>query len=453
MGLSTTLNRELAKYNADKGYEQYMKNLVFSMELIYLIIAVLAAVGLTIASWFFAKHWVKAEKLETHTIVSAFILMAINFGLQFPASLYQGGLMGLQRQVTLNIILSSIATLKAVGAIFILWFISPTITAFLTWQVILSLLQLILFRRYLWKYLPGSDLPPHFNKSAIRNSGKYAAGIMGISILSVILTQSDKIILSNLVKLTEFGYYTLAATIAGSLLIVLFPVSSAVFPRFTELTAKNDKTKLLELFHASSQLVSVIIIPLGLSLFIFAGDIIIAWTRNATIASGTEPILRFLIFGATVNSLMLLPYQYTLSIGWLRFGININLIANIVFFPFIFLAVLRFGAIGAAFMWMILNICYLFFAMSYLFSKHLQTEKKKWYLYDVARPLFICAFFAFPFFLLRQYISFTNLEAMLALAFCLIVCYSATFWFGTPDLRPEMLRVIRKIRRTKLVLL
>ena len=32
MGLSTTLNRELAKFNAAKGHGQYMNNLVFTME-------------------------------------------------------------------------------------------------------------------------------------------------------------------------------------------------------------------------------------------------------------------------------------------------------------------------------------------------------------------------------------------------------------------------------------
>ena len=338
-GLSTTLNRELAKNGGTGEDKQYAVNLVFTMERIYLFIALATGILLIISSWFFASNWVNAEALDKSTVTLAFILMAINFTCQFPGSLYQGGLMGLQKQVPLNIILGGVSTIKAGGAILILWLISPTINAFLCWQILLSLIQLFFLRGVLLKSLPLSAIPAHFDRSTIKTAGRYAAGIMGISALTILLTQSDKIILSNLIKLTEFGYYALAATISGALAMVLFPVISAVFPRLTELVSKKNNEELVRLFHLSSQLVSFIIIPLGISLFIFSDDIILAWTRNLVLAQQAGPILKFLIIGSTINSLMTIPYQYTLSIGWLRFGINITLVALLFFLPAIFFAV------------------------------------------------------------------------------------------------------------------
>jgi O-antigen/teichoic acid export membrane protein len=111
MGLTTTLNRELAKFSAVKGHHQYMNNLVFTMEVFYLSISLLIGLVLTLASWFFAAHWVKTDKMAPDTLILAFILMAINFAVQFPGSLYQGGLMGLQKQVSLNVVTVGVATL------------------------------------------------------------------------------------------------------------------------------------------------------------------------------------------------------------------------------------------------------------------------------------------------------------------------------------------------------
>jgi O-antigen/teichoic acid export membrane protein len=453
MGLSTTLNRELAKFNALAGHKQYMNNLVFTMEVFYVSISLLAGLALIIVSWFFAAHWIKTDKLDETTVVTSFILMAINFAVQFPGSLYQGGLMGLQKQLSLNVIISGIATVKAIGAIFILWFISPTIIAFLYWQIFLSAVQFLVLRTYLWKALPLPESKPRFDKVVIRQSGRYAAGIMGIAVLSIILTQSDKIILSKLVTLTEFGYYALAATITTSLAMVLYPITGAVFPRITELISKKKETVYLELFHRASQLISLIIMPLGISLFIFAEPIILAWTRNPEIARHAGPILQFLVLGTTINSLMTIPYQYTLAVGWLRFGININLVAIVFFVPAIFYAVYTHGAIGGAFVWMVLNICYLVFAMIYLFSKELKTERSKWYVADIARPLLICTVFAVPFFLIHQYYHLTGFKGLLLFGSCLLVCFSVTLWLGTPGLKPEVIRIINKVRGSKTVAL
>lgn len=443
MGLSTTLNRELAKFSALKGHNQYMNNLVFTAEVFYLGISLLIALIFIIFSWFFAADWVRADKMSADTLMMAFILMAVNFAVQFPGSLYQGGLMGLQKQVALNVITISIATLKAVGAIFILWFISPTIIAFLWWQIFLSCIQLFFFRRYLWKYLPKPDSKPRFDKQAIRRSGRYAMGIMGMSVLVIILTQSDKIILSKLVTLTDFGYYTLAATVSSSLAMLLYPVTGAVFPRITELLSKENKLKFLELFHMSSQLVSLIIIPLSISLFIFSNDIILGWTRDPEIARQTGPIMKYLVLGTALSSLITIPFQYTLSIGWLRWGINISIAAVIIFLPTIFFAVNKYGAIGGAFIWMILNIAYIIFAMIYLFSKQLQTERKKWYFNDVIRPMVVCLLFATPFFLINEYRHLSTFNSILLFGSCLATCYLATLWIGVPELKHKVIEVIR----------
>lgn len=446
MGLSPTLNRELAKNSVVEEGKQYMNDLLFTMERIVLVISVLGGLSLILASNYLSHHWVKAETLNTHTVAIAFVLMAINFAIQFSFGLYQGGYMGLQKQVTLNVILFCTTTIKSVGAILVLYFISPTIIAFLILQIVVNVVQLFFLRKYLWRFIPKTEHKPFFNKEIIKKSGRYAAGIFTISILSILLTQIDKIVLSKTIKLSQYGYYTLAITIAGALTMVLYPITSAIFPKMSEYIGGNRMDDLKAIFHKASQLVVLAIMPITMGIFIFSNDLLFAWTRNEEIAANAGPILQFLILGTAFNSLMTIPYQYTLSVGWLRYGINVLTAGIIVFVPLIIFAATHYGAKGCAFMLMALDMTYFIFAMTYLFNNHLKTEKIKWYFTDTLRPIAISVAVATPFFLIHQYVQLKNIYFLMLFCCCVALCFIATLFFGTPNLKADAIVIVTKLK-------
>jgi len=82
---------------------------------------------------------------------------------------------------------------------------------------------------------------------------RIAAGMTGISITAVILTQVDKLVLSKILTLEKFGYYTLASIVAGALYSFILPVIFALFPRFVQLISANDQYGLRGLYHKSCQ--------------------------------------------------------------------------------------------------------------------------------------------------------------------------------------------------------
>lgn len=58
--------------------------------------------------------------------------------------------------------------------------------------------------------LPLADRAGQFSLEALRGVWKFAGGMVGITFLALLLMQVDKIILSKMLSLSEFGYYTLA---------------------------------------------------------------------------------------------------------------------------------------------------------------------------------------------------------------------------------------------------
>ena len=62
----------------------------------------------------------------------------------------------------------------------------------------------------------------------------------GIAITGAVLMHLDKLILSRLLPLEIFGHYSVAATVARGLYVLITPVFSAYFPRLSSLAAQHD---------------------------------------------------------------------------------------------------------------------------------------------------------------------------------------------------------------------
>ncbi|MHB8130373.1 MAG: lipopolysaccharide biosynthesis protein [Mobilitalea sp.] len=394
MGLSTTLNREMARLSVLPGREQEMRNLVRSLEIIYWFVAILIGIAIVQISPFIAYHWVKAGQLSPQTIEQVFLIMGFAMAVQWPASLYSGGIMGLQRQVLLNAINIGMSTLRGVGAVLILWLISPTIQAFFLWQIVISAMNTFILLIFLWHILPSGKESAVFQKQLIQGIWKFSAGMSGISILAVILTQLDKVTLSKLLSLEMFGYYMLASMVAMSLSRVFTPVFFSIYPRFTQLVSTNDEDELKRLYHKSCQFIAVLILPIAIVIAFFSYEIILLWTQNASTAGKTHLILSIMICGSAFNGLMNPPYALQLAFGWTSLPFYANLISVILFVPVIIFMVGSFGAIGGAIAWLVLNIGYVIFWIPVMHKRLLLKEKWRWYWQDVFVPLAVCTFVA-----------------------------------------------------------
>ena len=147
--------------------------------------------------------------------------------------------MGLQKQVLVNVILVITGTLRGIGAILVLWLFSPTIETFFVWQVLISLLGSIIFYFAMWASLPKSDVKSKFKFGILKEIWKYAAAISANAIIGVCMSQLDKIILSKMLSLKLFAYYTIATTVASSLWMFIIPFNTALFPKFVQLYEEN----------------------------------------------------------------------------------------------------------------------------------------------------------------------------------------------------------------------
>jgi O-antigen/teichoic acid export membrane protein len=387
LGLSPSMNREMARYSTRPQKAREARDLVRTLEISYCGIGLCICLGVLCIASQLATHWIKGDALAPTIVKQAVMSMGVLCALQWPLSFYQAGLMGLQRQVLVNSVQVVMSTFVNVGAVLILWLLSPNIIAFFVWRIVMTACQVGITRVLLWNSLPSSGERPRFDYDVIRNIGRFAAGMTGIAVSALVLTQLDKVILSKLLTLEIFGYYTLAGVVVTGLATIAGPIFKVAFPLFSSLVANGNMKMLSESYHRATQLMAVLVLPTAALIAFFSFDIFRLWTGNPATAQNAAPIATVLVIGSALNALMVLPYSLQLAQGWTSLGLRLNLFLILVLVPSLLLLAKHYGPVGAAAGWAISQAMYILLGLPLTHRRLLKGEAWQWVSQDVGPAL------------------------------------------------------------------
>ena len=386
LGMGATINRELARLSATGERQEDQRSLLRTLELCYWGISLVTGAIVLLLAPTLAHNWVHVSRLSPLTVERSIRLMGLVLALQLPFSFYQSALMGLQRQVALNAIVMGTATVRSAGTAFVLWKLSASVEAFFLCQVAVSLAQTGVTLVVAWSGLGGGfGATPRFERLA--SIWRYAAATSANSVVGIALTQTDKVLLSRLLPLEQFGYYVLAGTMASFIWAVAIPVNQALFPRFAQLVELDDRVTLAALYHRASQIMVVALVPAAATVALFSRQLMFLWTRDPVAAEHTALTVSLLIAGTAINGLVSVPGYLQSAAGWPALMVYTNLAAAVVLVPAILLIAPRYGAPGAAFVWLVLNAGYLAFNVPVMHRRLLHGELGRWYRDDLGRPI------------------------------------------------------------------
>jgi O-antigen/teichoic acid export membrane protein len=389
VGLTTTINRELARVSVDPAARSEARTIVRTLETLYWPVGLLIAVVVLSSSGWLSRHWLNAHALDPVIVNRAVQLMGLQIAMMWPYSLYEGGLLGLQHQVAVNMLYALGAAVRGFGALIALSICKPTILVFLGWQTIAAGILTGAVVVLLWLRLPPSASRPTVDLAVLRRVRAFTFGMAGISLVSLVLTQLDKVVLSKMLPLDRFGYYMLATSVAAALTNCATPFFISLLPRFVQIWASRDDLLLAGLYHRASQALAVVVVPIGLVVSLFATDLVRVWTGDSLVARQTGPLVSILVIGYTFNSLMVLPYALQLASGWTSLAYYQNLLSVVFLGPLLIAFTRLYQGLGAAFVWLLLNIGYFAICVPLTHRRILRGEERRWYLDDVGRPALV----------------------------------------------------------------
>lgn len=377
-GVTPTMSRELARRKGQLGGEAELRSFVRTLEVGYVVLGIALGALVAAAAPSVAERWLNRGSLPLEAVVTSVRMMGALVVLQWPVSLYSGGLQGLERQVSLNALRLGVNVASGAGSIAVLALVSPAVTSFFAWQLVVALGQFVVAAVLLSRALPRSPSAPRFAPALVRPVLGVAAGMGALGFLGMLLTQMDKLVLSRALSLEAFGYYVAAATVANGLQLFIRPLYTALFPRFSALVAGGDEGSLRTLYHQGTQAMAVLVAPAMLVLAVFSREVLWAWTGSAAIAAAAGPLLWGLALGTGLNGLMHLPYALQLAHGWTRIGLVIASAQVSVMLPLLVLGAARAGAVAGAWTWLTLNALYVAVGVPWTHARLLRGDAGRW---------------------------------------------------------------------------
>ena len=387
LGLTPAVGREMARFKAGAHSSISIKSLLRSIETVTVVIAALITGSIAFYSDWLAANWVKSVVLSTNTVANAFGLMGLVTGLRFVETIYRSSLLGLQRQVLFNVVYSVMATLRGLGAVAVLVFISPTLQAFFAWQVCVSLITLVCLAFLTYRSLPNDGAQGRFSATQLRKIATFSSGIVGVTLVSLVLTQTDKFLLSKYVTLSDFGVYTVAAAVAAGLYQLIHPVVQVFYPKLCELQAAGDSEGFTAHFHMGAQLIGVVAGTVAIILFFCSYQVLKLWTMDSSLAAEAAPLLSLLVLGNFLKGVTEMPYQAQLANGWTSLMLLANTCASAVLVPSMLFVVPKYGAIGSAYIWVALNSLLVLLLSYFMHRRILRGEGRRWFWQDFVLPV------------------------------------------------------------------
>jgi O-antigen/teichoic acid export membrane protein len=392
LGITPTLSREMALYSTGTSSEKYIKNLFKTLEIFVFFILIIIVFTTFVTSNYLSINFVTSQTLSLNQISNALKIMGFVAALKFYESLYKSALIGLEKQLLYNVIFISFFLIRTFGAILILAFYSNNLYDFFIWQALVSIINIIVFRWVTLNSFNDRKVKGKYDFNTIKTIWKFAAGMATSTILSLILTQFDKLVLIKFLSLTDFSYYYIASTIGGALLMLINPITQAYHPKLTKFHASDDENKLIETFHEGAQLINLFFGTACIVVIFYAKDLLLIWTHKPEISEKSFLILVLLVFGYLLNGLGWMNYHLQQAIGWTSLIIKNNFIAILFYIPAVYFFVPKYGALGAAFIWIFLNLYYLVISSSLMFKKIIIKEKYIWLIKDLIFPLIASTF-------------------------------------------------------------
>ena len=381
LGLGATLLREIARRRAMDGGLADARSLVKTVSVVYLALSTLIGLAIVIAAPLFASHVIHAEKLDRHAVESAVMLMGALIPVMWGTNLFTGTLMGMERQVLVNVLRIATVTASSLGAVLVLWLVSADIRAFFLWHLFAGLLSWIVAGWLALRALPAG--PSRFQARVLRELWMFAAGMSAITVGGIVLMQLDKWLLINLLPLQSYGHYILGLALANALYFVITPLFSSVFPRMTLLHAQGDQHGQASLYHSSAQYIAALVFPLATVICLFSEPILLLWIQDEEIARNAAPIASILVWGTALNGLMNVPYALQLATGRTSLALRLVVLKLILFAPVIDFLTLQFGAAGAAAAWLALNTIYVLIGIPLTHAHLLKGHAGAWIMKDV----------------------------------------------------------------------
>lgn len=302
LGVLSTTNRQVSLYFDTEP--DYVTSLIRTASFLYWSFGFLILIAIFALAPLLIHQWVNLRTLPADTAITMIRILSIGTLIVLPRSLYTSLFRGRQRMGINNVIDVSTAAAQQLGVVVILklggggYLVAAWMSATLLAAILVYLF--VAGRMFGWR-----ALLPGFDMAVVKRNLSYTALMFSNSLLSLTQLSADKVVVSKLLPVGEFGLYAFVSGAVGRATFVAQAIGQAAFPLFARLHVEGDQATLQVQFRKLQDLVSFLTLPMF-----------------AAICFGAIPVLTY-VFNTGIATRLLLP-TVLLATGFYLYSILIN---------------------------------------------------------------------------------------------------------------------------------
>lgn len=440
LGMSPLIAREAARSRSGIVETQLFVKLLRSLEVFTWILAASIACAIHLCSDFLVDSWLELKGDGSPVYVLCMSLMGVAAGLRLPSSLYKSTLKGLEKQSILNVVVVLVGTIRFPGALLAVYVFESGVAPYFAVQVLASLIELLALIACVYRSVPQCRLTAlGVYWAEIKPMATFSLGVAYAVFVWVLLTQVDKLMLSKLLPVDDFGFFVIASALSGGVFLLAAPITDATLPRLTLLFADDRIDEMQRMYLRTTAYVACLAFSFASVLAVFAHQIAVLWVKNGDAEMLISQVLPFLSYGSSVAVVAGMIYQLQVAHGSLRLHSIYNTVLVLLQVPLLYVATMRYGALGAAGVWCAVRIATMAFWTPVVHRIHANGIHPRWFLCCVLTPLLVSAVLTriLSTVSVRFYggstigdLSLIAVSAAVTLIFTTLTCLQLLQWFG-----------------------
>jgi O-antigen/teichoic acid export membrane protein len=443
--LATTVREISSHYDTEPGY---IISLIRTASLLYWSVGVVVVVVVFLIAPLLVEKWINLTSIDAGTAATLLRILSVGTMVALPRALYTSLFRGRQRMAINNVIDLATAISQQLGVVLLLRLGSGPylIAAWLSASVLISIVAYLVIagRLFSWR-----AMIPGFDSSVVRRNLRFTTLMMSNSLLATVLNLTDKLVVSKLLAVSEFGLYGFASATIGRATLVTAAIGQAALPAFSSLFKKGYHVELLRQYHKLQDLVCYGTLPM-FGAIVFGAIPAYTYLFNSTIAERLLLPTAFLALGFYMSAAVYTAYTVSVAMGKPQILLRANVLAVFMVVPVTVLLILAYGITGAAASLVFYQAFAFLYVVPRICRQCLQIRPMSWYAHFFKAFGLGVALYGIAWGLVAFSDSYSVLNLTLAyLASTGAFAIGAYFAIG-PDTRATLTRTVEAARQTTL---
>ena len=329
-GMAASVNRMMAIGMLGNASQTKPLRLLRAYETVNWGLALAIGVGVGAALPWVVQQW-GADSAVPQTLPTLALFAGAALASRFVQTLYQNVLFGAQLHGRANGIIGFFASFRTLLITSALLFFKTDLTSVfivLALSNTLEAMALVVLCRHqgLWHVDVTPDWP------LFRKTAAFMAPLSGTSVIALLLSQTDRVIMGHFLSLEQFGIYALIATYASGLNALAYAPGNVFYPTITQALHQADAKAAAKAVTRALGLILVLVFPACLWAVFYGASISPLLFHNApSTAAMTAPLWAPLFLACALNALDIIPFKIFLAQNRADIVFKINLLMLVVY--------------------------------------------------------------------------------------------------------------------------